>query len=110
MLKRVDEIKEPLIVNKYYLVPCVYTVLNSPLPIILSKHDDTEFFEVRQPHYHYDIRFFTNAEINGFGLYKSQSQKIASISSKVVVAKEDDCAIVWQRRKCKRQFMDWIAD
>ncbi len=59
-LERVDQLTEPPVVGRHYLVPTVrgawYGILRD-WPVIGGKHADSEFFDFPAPHYHLDRRF-----------------------------------------------------
>lgn len=60
ILQRVDRLKEPPVVGKFYLVPTVYGRWHDKItdwPVIGNRHNDVEFFGLHAEHYHLDYRF-----------------------------------------------------
>lgn len=60
MLERVDRVTGPLVVGQFYLVPTVrlrWSGLLRDWPVIGPPHEDREFFNFSQTHYHVDARF-----------------------------------------------------
>jgi hypothetical protein len=63
-LQRIDELTEPPVVGKYYLVQCVrgkWRGMMGDWPVMGSKHDDARFLNFPQRHYHLN-RFFLDDE------------------------------------------------
>lgn len=66
-LQRIDDLKEPPIVGRYYLVPCikVTSAESSPVgfwPVTGPQHEDREIIGFAWRHWHYDFRFLTHAQ------------------------------------------------
>lgn len=60
-LQRVDRLKEPPVVGRFYLVPTVqgrwYDSFREDWPVIGNLHNDVEFFDFHTKHFHLDYRF-----------------------------------------------------
>lgn len=88
-ITRVTEVKETLVIGKFYLVPCVTMPVDiegfkagKPIPVIGDLHTDPSL-GVFYSHYHYDLRFI--------------KQKI-TIGQVVVAIYPQE--LFWERRKC----------
>jgi hypothetical protein len=69
-LERIEELREPPVVGREYLVPCVRYWWKGALrwwPVIGPKHDDIEHLNFAQVHYHLDRRFLRLADFRRFG-------------------------------------------
>ena len=66
-IQRIDDLKEPPIVGRYYLVPCVRVSkgrLPGWWPVTGPRHDDAEIIGFKPEHRHYDLRFITPAQLD----------------------------------------------
>lgn len=62
MIERITELSEPPVVGRMYLVPTVkhgwnFDLVGNAWPVFLPRHDDTQFFNFTDQHYHIDPRF-----------------------------------------------------
>lgn len=71
MIPNVEDLTEPPIVGKFYMVPCIRTqtvdgelVNNTWWPVTGPRHEDTEFIGFSKQHRHYDIRFLNNDQMD----------------------------------------------
>ncbi len=94
---RVTEVKEPLIIGKFYLVPCVTMPVDiegfkagKPIPVIGDLHADPSL-GVSQLHYHYDRRFIKPEIHVGFVV----SVRVCATGEEIHPKN-----IFWKRRKC----------
>jgi len=66
-IQRIDDLKEPPIVGRYYLVPCIKVTSAESLPVGFwpvtgPQHEDKEIIGFAWRHWHYDFRFLTHAQ------------------------------------------------
>ena len=61
MTPLLSDLREPPVVGRYYLVPVVerypWHGIVTDWPVLGPLHDDAEFFNFAEPHYHIDARF-----------------------------------------------------
>jgi hypothetical protein len=94
MIHRIDELSEPPIAGRFYLVPCVHGMWCGKMgdwPVMGPKHDDARFLDFPWKHYHLN-RFFLDIEdaINALTkLLHEPLNKSIGLSAPVL-----------QRRKC----------
>lgn len=65
--ERVDELTEPPVVGRFYLVPCVRGVWAGILgrwPVWGPKHEDEKFLHFPERHYHLDRRFIQKQHVD----------------------------------------------
>jgi len=89
-----------VIIGQHYSVPCVRRPLNRGwlwLPIIGGRHPDPELDNPR-PHYHIDIRFFTDKLLKWACGGEYKPEKIKVFSSDI------ELPIKHRRLRCYRQF------
>jgi len=109
MIPRVDEMTEPVVVGRYYLVPTVrYPYFGSiqDWPVIGPRHNDVEFFDFHWQHYHIDGRFLTARQRHFIG--KRNLRNWLNVVSATPLAYclpmqysvMPHPAPVWKRRKC----------
>ena len=96
---KVTEVKETLVIGKFYLVPCVTMPVDiegfkagKPIPVIGNLHSDP-LIRFDHLHYHYDYRFIKE-EISLASVVAVRS----SYDNKDIYPKD----FFWRRRKCYR--------
>jgi hypothetical protein len=71
----IEALKEPPVVGKFYMVPCVevskehrYQHMHRPgiFPVTGTKHEDSEIVRFPHYHWHYDFRFFDRRQWDAF--------------------------------------------
>ena len=65
MIQRIDDLREPPVVGRFYMVPTVrykWRYRMSDWPVIGPRHNDAMLLNFKPMHYHVDGRFITNAE------------------------------------------------
>lgn len=75
MIPRVEELTDPPVDGKYYLVPCVevscgvYRSDRQPRmwPVMGPRHEDTEIINFPVQHWHYDRRFLSTVQFLAVG-------------------------------------------
>lgn len=98
-MEKINEVNQPLVVGKFYLVLCISINVNcegfkagQKIPVIPNLHKDLEI-DVEVEHYHYDRRFIKNPpnlkSIIAFSIYDSQLEILLS-------------DISWEQKKCYR--------
>lgn len=59
-LQTIEDLREPPVIGRYYLVPCVYYWYDYRLrwwPVTGPRHEDAEHLDFAAVHYHFDRRF-----------------------------------------------------
>lgn len=115
-LPRIDELREPAVVGRYYLVPTVkyrWGVGHRlyPWPVIGPKHEDAEIIGFTPTHYHVDGRFLTprqwvsleNYYLDGAPVYCAR-RPLAYFSGGYHAnhIMDPHPPIVWRRKRCYR--------
>lgn len=65
MIPNIEDLKEPPVVGKYYMVPCVEVTSGASgltvgwWPVTGTQHEDAEVVGFKPRHWHYDFRFLT---------------------------------------------------
>ena len=72
MAQRIDKLKAPPVVGKFYMVPCIRVTESSYLPpglwpITGPKHEDAELLNFPFQHFHVDVRFLTPKQVRAHG-------------------------------------------
>lgn len=63
MIPNIEDLTEPPVVGKLYMVPCIK--LNEVLwPILGPRHEDREFIGLPKQHQHYDLRFLSGIQMD----------------------------------------------
>lgn len=120
-MERVDELKSPPVIGKYYLVPCVQndTTMDSTLwdwwiPIIGPPHDDAAIIGLDVIHYHHDVRFTGRRMIyNLTDRVMRRGSKIADefiarlAMIRILPADWAIGTVVYRRMKCLREMPDF---
>lgn len=96
-IERVDRVAGPLVEGALYLVPTVrakwYKTIND-WPVIGPKHTDERFFNLKEEHYHIDVRFMRSE-------WRKRSGSNA-FSSPLTNCREGEMpSPVFRRRKCR---------
>ncbi|BAI71498.1 hypothetical protein AZL_008600 [Azospirillum sp. B510] len=74
-IQKVDELMEPPVVGRFYLVPTIEYPLSGKVghwPVLGPKHTDAEHFGFPWEHYHIDTRFWSGAMQRTFGAKKTE--------------------------------------
>lgn len=67
-LQRIEDLREPPVVGRFYLVPCVLYWYDFRLrwwPVVGPRHDDIEHLDFAAAHYHLDRRFLPERMLRG---------------------------------------------
>lgn len=130
MLQRADRLKEPPIVGRWYLVPAIFWNNNTPWntdrseqavlsdirtkgakwwPVWESKHNDLEFFNFEQLHYHIDPRFLTRRHLTEFRGYGDRTplQQIQGRPLNHVHLKSGPPKPQLRRMRCTMAHAEW---
>lgn len=103
---KLDAINGEPIVGRFYMVPCVFCVLDGLVPIIGPLHEDKEYIGVADRHWHYDFRFIANLpchdESTNFG--RACFEERTDGSKNVVNV---NSAVAIHRRKCFRVMPEY---
>lgn len=109
-MQKVTELTTEPIIGKFYLVPCVF-YQRGWWPIIGEPHSDPELGTgAKNPHWHYDIRFFSESSL----LYESIKYDLTSeqrTMSYLIDFKDqysgEPLEVVFKRLKCKRKMPEF---
>lgn len=108
-LQRIDEMSEPPVVGRFYLVPTVhyeYYRLVEAWPVIGPKHEDAEHFKFPWQHFHIDGRFLTVRQRRYIDRWGRSEGWAHSIGSSPLNIREPWGTVrphpepVWLRKKC----------
>jgi hypothetical protein len=112
-MQRIDQITEPPIVGRYYLVPTVFVRWHHKLshwPVIGPPHEDKEFFNFDLTHYHIDGRFL-NADQRQHAEYYSTLEYIIE-SAPLHADRYDPTAVmpkpVYMKKRCWSANLDYV--
>lgn len=122
-MKRIDELSEPPVVGKFYLVPMARELWfnsNGIWPILLPFHEDAEIISFGWDHAHIDRRFLTPRqwECARRNHYYSSAERSAdamplSRYSTDPQTKRGEArprpAVEWKRRRCYREITPHAA-
>lgn len=109
MIPRVDELAEPAVVGRYYLVPSVlaFNVYGSLAPewwpIWPEAHSDPELIDCAGDHYHFDQRFLYRRQwdrFSGDASYRYVLWRWRQAGNAAIIARGPEL----RRRRCLRQF------
>lgn len=111
-LQRVDEMTEPPIVGKYYLVPCAVDLPYAKAhPIFGPRHADVEFFNFGIEHFHNDVRFMSwrlLRQICNQEIWKYEQEWGARAVLTQVFAANVPRTIEYRKLKCQREMPDFF--
>jgi hypothetical protein len=118
MIQRITELNEMPVVGRFYLVPTVehpWTFRHKPFPwpVFLPRHNDTQFFNFPEEHYHVDPRFLTPRDfaiIEDYGWSRTafeQCQGAPVAKWNAGAGAYELSAIVWRRRRCHRDAIPY---
>lgn len=110
-LQRIDEMSEPPVVGRFYLVPtCRYEYYRRTdlWPVIGPRHEDAEIFNFPHQHYHVDGRFLTARQrtyLNRWG--RHGDDWVGTIGAAPLNVREEWSGkvrphppLTWERRRC----------
>ena len=108
-MQRVSEIEGEPVVGRYYLVPSI-RIRGVWIPIFGPKHEDRDYIGFTQHHYHFDLRFLSDAYIKfRVGHYYEKEQKPTCAPEQfmmqvVTVEIYGESAVVERRKLCRRRM------
>ncbi len=113
-IQRITELSEPPIIGRYYLVP---TVLHPwhwrskpyPWPVFLPRHNDAQFLNFPDQHFHIDPRFVTDLDYGRAGEWRWEETSIGTFQRAPLARERGALARageppepIWRRRICRR--------
>jgi hypothetical protein len=110
-LQNIDEMSEPPVVGRFYMVPTVYASwvqfsargAKHIWPVLGPKHDDAKELHFEAVHFHVDARFVSAA------VWRRLRDPVRSVSGAPVCATGrrgeavNDLTVTYRRRQCLRQ-------
>jgi hypothetical protein len=108
-LSQVDKLKEPPIVDQWYLVESVQDIESlAYFPIRGILHNDIEILGCDRLHWHYDWRFMSHRLMRLIGMNPYDERDWEDAPTRIFV-KEDANNILYRRFKCKRTELSFPA-
>jgi len=112
VIQRVSELEHEPIVGKFYLVPCVKYAHGRWIPIIGPEHDDADYINVPQRHFHQDLRFLSDHEITTYleryaRIAVSCSPEQLSMTKILFASRLQHRTPVERKVKCRRSMSDF---
>ncbi len=120
-LQRADRLKEPPVLGRYYLVPAIlfrwrsYGDTGNPLegdglqwwPVWGPKHNDLEYFNFENLHYHVDPRFLTKRLWKRFGSWREPLADLQATPLNHADLKDGPPKPTLRRMKCTMVHSEW---
>lgn len=110
-IQRLDELCEPVEIDRYYLVPTVIGEWDGRVkawPVIGPQNNDTQCLNFDDQHYHFDARFIPAPRDADLWFWRRAFA--APLSTKPRLNEGGFEPPVWRRRKCKRLDNPFIHD